>query len=632
MPRHYYERIVPGKMVGTLTRPIAGLNEYTPPTEITDSHLSDCIDVEPYRDHALNFTQRTLSHIYFSEVAGNIGTVRSVLSSYLSNEDAYEFTLYVMTYDATSGWRIISAIRTGEEDFTDIKTMTATNEDGNVSSCVFNTEAERFYCFANDVDDRLHFIRESNGAYGYVDLPFTPKKMVVHANRIFMISDNTLWWCRAGDLFSWYSLEYDEDAISTAQNMKNGALTVTSQPNTGRLITFLHTVVAGADTVGKVTIIGEYLGEAQTEVLDLISGGLTVSSKRYDVITSITQSGWSAVSTADTITIGVGPVGSKYVQADAGYWTVEREQLLYDMCVLNDNIYLFGPHNIYIFQGYSYDTFSLQQIISDVGITPVSTTYGSGFASIAVIKNTAFFIYNEELYSFDGNTRPVVISHPVTTNGGSINGVFSGINMTGNLLALAADDSDLFVYRADKSPTYFYKYNYQTKTWWKMSGLTKTDVSATDDITVMYVPSYTRKFMFLFVSILTAAAPEWLMSIDHGKRQGTAYPYIVTKAFNMNTSDDGSVSEIVLRIKGKANTTGTIVLSFSNKDNGATFTTIKTLSNHSFTGDTEIIAVKPTIAMISRQHHYRLKLTMYGTYPIYLMDIERRHRVIRRSR
>ena len=279
--------------------------------------------------------------------------------------------------------------------------------------------------------------------------------MVVHANRIFITSENTLWWCRAGDLFSWYSLEYDEDAISTAQNMKNGALTVTSQPNTGRLITFLHKVVAGADTVGKVTIVGEYLGEAQTETLDLISDGLTVSSKRYDAITSITQSDWVAVSTADTITIGVGPVGSKYVQADAGYWTVEREQLLHDMCVLNDNIYLFGPHNIYIFQGYSYDTFSLQQIISDVGITPVSTTYGRGFSPIAVIKNTAFFIYNEELYSFDGNTRPVVISHPVTTNGGSVNGVFAGINMTGKLWALAADDSDLFVYRANESPTYF---------------------------------------------------------------------------------------------------------------------------------------------------------------------------------
>jgi hypothetical protein len=73
----------------------------------------------------------------------------------------------------------------------------------------------------------------------------------------------------------------------------------------GCLVTITHTVVAGSDTLGTITIVGTDLtGATISEVITPISGTVATSTKIFRTVVSATSLGWAAVSTADTITIG----------------------------------------------------------------------------------------------------------------------------------------------------------------------------------------------------------------------------------------------------------------------------------------------------------------------------------------
>jgi hypothetical protein len=91
-------------------------------------------------------------------------------------------------------------------------------------------------------------------------------------------------------------------------NMANGAYTVANASPTwggGCLVVATITGVAGNDTPGTITIVGTGVnGQPLTEILALVAGGTATSSNAFRTITSITQAGWVAVSTADTIVIG----------------------------------------------------------------------------------------------------------------------------------------------------------------------------------------------------------------------------------------------------------------------------------------------------------------------------------------
>jgi hypothetical protein len=91
-------------------------------------------------------------------------------------------------------------------------------------------------------------------------------------------------------------------------NMANGGYTVANASPTwsgGCLVTATITGVAGNDTPGTLTIVGTAVGGAAlTEVLTLTAGGLATSTNAFRTITSLTQAGWVAVSTADTIVVG----------------------------------------------------------------------------------------------------------------------------------------------------------------------------------------------------------------------------------------------------------------------------------------------------------------------------------------
>jgi hypothetical protein len=93
-------------------------------------------------------------------------------------------------------------------------------------------------------------------------------------------------------------------------NMANGAYTVANagaMPTEGGYkLQVTHTVVAGSDTLGTITFVGVDLnGQPLTEVITPVSGSTALGTRIFKSVTSQTQAGWTAVSTADTITIGI---------------------------------------------------------------------------------------------------------------------------------------------------------------------------------------------------------------------------------------------------------------------------------------------------------------------------------------
>ena len=78
--------------------------------------------------------------------------------------------------------------------------------------------------------------------------------------------------------------------------------------------------------------------------------------------------------------------------------------------------------------GYSYETFSLQRLISNLG-NPKNTTLG--YKNVAVIRNKgAYFINEKEIFEFNGDSPPRSISRPIIVNNALTNGMMGGIDFT----------------------------------------------------------------------------------------------------------------------------------------------------------------------------------------------------------
>jgi hypothetical protein len=94
----------------------------------------------------------------------------------------------------------------------------------------------------------------------------------------------------------------------TSVNMANAAYTIANASPVwqgGCQVTVTHTTVAGTDTLGTMALVGTGLdGAVQTETITPVADSTATSTKIYRTVTSLTGSGWSAVSTADTIVAG----------------------------------------------------------------------------------------------------------------------------------------------------------------------------------------------------------------------------------------------------------------------------------------------------------------------------------------
>ena len=662
MPKLFqYGRSASNQGAGIITRPTSGLNEYLPSGTINDNLMSDLIDVYPYRDECVRFyADATITQLGAS-VTAEKGFIHSCVHSEESTSNVNVF--YLMTSSADT-WRLIRHTYTISTAATAISefTMTSSVLPGDAivdSSCdIFKTEKDTYYVFSNTFEKRIHFVKHSlvgesigdpfldsyANTYGYADVPAYPKKIVSHANRIFFIdTQNKLWWCRAGDLYSWYSMEYDADAIVTTRNCANAAFALAAQPNVTRPITATVSSTDTPDTLGVLTLVGtNALDVAQTEVLTL-AVGRTQSSKSYKTLVSATQSGWTqGGATPDTIVVGTAPVGLGYVTDDAGFWTLEQEMTLHDICVLGNSMYIFANHDIYIFQGYSPDSFSLQKIIADIGLERMITP--NGYHKLTTGHNNAYFIYDGAVYEFDGNNKPRIISRPSTMNGQSINGIFGGINVGGESWVLASAAESLCVYDYTGLTAYYYLYNYEAKTWWKMSGILKTDIGYAQtsmipfgyvsDTMNLYVPSFDRQSYYAFVS-----KPYWVIGYVFASGLGcthsTTYPFIESKSYNTNPSETGSLTEVVLLLRGTVDCTALMKIQYSLTADADDFIDIKTFDSYRFTGDVEVLSVPVPVSLIANAHHYRIKIVIGNASSgpsVYLYNIERRFRVKGRSR
>lgn len=512
-------------------------------------------------------------------------------------------------------------------------------------SCVFNTETEKYVCFIQGrsavseesytfISDKLITFNTSTYAISYVDLPFYPKRMVSHANRIFMIDDkNKIWWCRAGDLFTWYSSEYDDDFLKASGNMANGAYAITGVITQTRPITFTVTVVGLSDTYGYIEVIGtNELGEVQSETITP-SVGRVQSLKSYKTITSITQFGWVATGTADTIEIGTAPVSLGYVQNDAGYWTIEKEKTLVDLCVLSGNLFIFSESNIYVLSGYSPDSFTLSTFIVDLGIS-TTTSYPRNLLSTS--NNKAYFYNNGDIYEFNGSNYPKLISHPEYSNGNNTNGIYSGIAELSSNYSIVSDLNYVYVYDATTAlftSNVYYKFNIEGRTWVKMSGICKTNSPyTTTAFNVLYVPVYANTSIITIVSTAsTAGSFDMHYLLGH---RGSVLPFMVTKAFNTNPSELGTLTSLILQVEGTASETANIKLYYSVTSDTSDFVLFKTLSAYAFTGDVQIIEIPLPPNIVPNNHHYRIKVEIepLATHGILLYNMERRFRVRGRSR
>lgn len=512
-----------------------------------------------------------------------------------------------------------------------------------VSMCLFSTEAKRFVCFvASDVKKLFY---HDFSALKTCDIPFYPKKIVSHYNRIFAIdTSNKLWWSRAGDLTSWYGLDKDDDYIVAAStDMKNGTYTLLANPDVPRPIMVTVTKTSTIDTLGILTVVGtNVLDEALTEVITPVDG-IAYGLSCFKTITSITGSGWSAVAGADKIKVGIAPV-TGFTQTDSGVWTLEQEYSLVDMTVLGDALYIWSTFNIYVFQGYSYDTFSLRKIIANLGC--VAGT------NITCCGNIAYFWGTQtELYEYNGNDYPNIINKPVYVNGAIANGINGSIPDTIDSPVLVAIAGKLYLYskiyreevlgEAPDEVYYFYftyyEFDTRSRSWWKQPGLLSlynTDYGSVN-AGQFYIPNVALSDTYNYLWFKdTAADAEWAMYYYPYDIYYTA-PYVVTKAFNSGITEDQTLTTLILYVRYDTIEVGGIMVNVyyskttDNPDDWTLLYAYEDLDMETL-GEPTIITINLVGSEIARTRHFRLKIT--ANADVHLCGLERRYRVIGRSR
>jgi hypothetical protein len=109
------------------------------------------------------------------------------------------------------------------------------------------------------------------------------------------------------------------------------------------------------------------------------------------------------------------------------------------------------------------------------------------------------------------------------------------------------------------------------------------------------------------------------------------YPYLVTKAYNTNPSELGTLTTLILMLSGANTEKANISVMYSLTTEADDFVEIWNDKDHLFTGDIEIVEIPVPVAYIANAHHYRLKIISEGD-ALYLYNIERRFRVRGRSR
>lgn len=644
MPRSYYSKTAVGQKHSIMTRPTAGLDAYEDPTTITDNNLSDCFNVLPYKNEILEFYENV-----YADSGDAVGTnLDDGYIRFIMPYETEETTHAAIVYDgvASDYYLKILNINDGENtvsavfDIASASFLFESFADDIFSGCVFNTENKFYAVLSCENSKKLLWCDGSE--IGTVELPFYPIKLVSHVNRVFAIDDgNKLWWCRAGDLNTWYGLEQDDDYIVTSTNCKNGSFTIANQPDVPRPIMATLTGVAGSDTYGNLTVVGTARdGSAQTKVYSPVVG-VNIFPDTWKSITSITQSGWSATSTADAIKIGIAAIGTGYVQEDQGYWTIEKEYELRNMVVIGNSLYIFSKQSIYVFSGYSPDTFSLQTMIPDLGMSYQRST---AMYQLVTANNVAYFLSNGNVYEFNGSDMPRIISHATVVNGSVSNNIYSGIPESPfnsfDSSRIEATTSHLYLYnRYIDSDSIVYSFDIKARSWWIQKPINEVQLPNEGYYILLSDRSHTQ--LLGFTQDFSNNVFDYFRNPLRVHYDGLN-PYITTKAFTSNPSEDGTLTGIVLTVSAYKETTANINLYFSLNsqdvtDDGTDFTLIESQSVD-FTGSMQRVIFNLPVSLVARTLAYRLKIEVELPYvetyyeSVYLYNLERVHRIMGRSR
>ena len=634
--KSYYGKNIPGQYQGVLSRPSVGLNNYTPAIDISDNHLSDMLDATPYKSSGMEIKVKpSISEGLItghSENGGMILEAVAIQGKSVLNVSEQGYALLVYS-SSESKWYIKRVDDKEQEIYsyqiTDdiLPTQTTPATDFrlyNFSSCNFHTEATSFICFTCEESKYLVVFDYVNKKIKTISLPFSPKKIISHASRVFCIDiNNILWWCRAGDLHSWYGVEYNDTMLKGNGMIANGEYALTGQPDVTRPITFTVTKYGDLDTLGSVKIEGiDIQNQEQIETV-VLSEGRVQSLRSYKTINKITQTGHAPKTTTDEISIGVAPISGGYITDDAGFWTIEREKTLTDICVMSNNLFIFAPDNIYVFRGYSPESFTLNQVIVDMGIKqPLAPRKW-----LTTVNNQSYFYNNGKVYEFNGYDYPKEISHLIYVNGALTNGVMGGICEISTDFNLVSDSDNLYIYNATSAKhdnNYIYMFNTRYRTWWKRSGFSANNSIYTgNDFYMTYTAMASADALVSFITV--EATPEYFdMHYDIGHK-GNFDPFIITKAFNTNPSEIGTLTNVILRMQGVADSTSNIYLLYSTTMDGDDFKEFKSFVPYTFNGDVENVDIPVPISYIANANHYRIKVIFSNDVILY--NFERRFRV-----
>ena len=634
MARAYYPARPSGQMQSVYTRPAVGLNAYTPNTAVNENFMTDMLNAANYREEAIklhlpanidatvktltDFTDIILQYVSMIDSSGDthfvflcvdVDWTSYFIVDYNETDDDYDRIATGVSYGG------VSVGSPGSE----ISDQTASFQ-----SAVFSTEASHFAVFVgrstgSTTDYRFMYydlVSEENGDFS---VTFAPKFMVAHAGRLFVADTrNTIWWCKIGDFFSWYGMEYDDDALKASGNMADGAYAITGSIRYYRPVTAKVIKVGDLDTLGYVVIADA----DNTEELTLAEGRVQ-TLKSFTGTVTITQYGHSAGGSADLIEFGTAPFGG-YVTEDAGFWTLEQERYIQGLAVIDSVLVVFANNGIYAFSGYSPETFALTLLTARVTCDGGATAYNN----IAVANNRIYFLSLGEVYEYDLSGYRI-ISRPVYSNNALTNGVMGGIpEVTSADYRLTADKDNLYVYQRFASASLgdglVYLFRFRERTWWKMQGLNEEmlDISAV-------VRHYIARPGNNGIANMVIGSGKRFYSEPFVYRDTDAY--IVTKAFNSMPSQEGTLSSIILMVQGDADDTCDINVFYSKTTNGDDFVELYHAEDYLFTGDIEIINIPLPVAFVHNTHHYRLKITADGD-PLYVYNIERRFRVKGMSR
>lgn len=648
----YYKKTVQGQMQGIMTRPTSGLNEYNSALEINDNILSDCLDIYPSNNELLKFQKTTANVNYSTPLTGSGRIVYAISDKIPATAENLTFKDHIVgvlfnNNPAADHYLdyLIDVNVTDESSTTiDISSYNLLYEYPQ-SMCLYFTETSRYVAYTNASVKKLFIYNYTS--IEAIDLWFYPKKIVSHTNRIFIMdTTNKIWWCRAGDFRTWYGMAGDDDFVVTSVDMANAAYTIANQPPVPMFLSFTVTKTSTIDTLGTIALVGKVNGVDQTETITPIDGTV-YSQYAYSYITSITTSGWSAVAGTDKIKIGVTTVANGYAKDDAGYWTFENERILNGIAKLGSNLYIWSDTNIYVFSGYSYDTFSSQKYVSDIGCNSATGNTVS-YDLVTVSNNLAYFLYSGDIYEFNGSDYPKIISRPVIIHGQNSNGVACGIVPVSdsNLWALTCDKDYLYYYdtyhtvgSGETADTYiylyYYKFDIKARTWWKYTGFSIARATSNDSVESFYLPQPDRSGMYALYASTISATSVYRVLTNMGMNT-EVNPYLVTKAYNTKPSETATLTNIIILFRGSTSAiTGDFKVYYSLTERDDDFEELWSENGYDFSGDVEMIDIPCMQSAISRAHHYRLKIKIEPSVDssyVYLYNIERRFRVTGRSR